>query len=110
MTKRPRLCPLWAVGVGAAFLGAFPATAAPHSYTVVMDKLKIGPVPAQLHKGDTIVWVNKDLFRHTATAADHSFDVDLMPGKMGKTVLTKTGTIPFFCRYHPNMRGTLQVK
>jgi len=110
MSMRPRLCPLWAVGVGALLLGAVPATAAPHTYTVVMDKLKFGPVPAQLHKGDTIVWVNKDFFRHTATAADHSFDVDLMPGKMGKTVLTKSGTIPFICRYHPNMKGVLQVK
>lgn len=107
---RPRLCPLWAVGVGALLLSASPAAAAPHSYTVVIDKLKFGPLPAQLHKGDTILWVNKDMFRHTATATDHSFDVDLMPGKAGKTLLTKSGTIPFTCRYHPNMRGVLQVK
>jgi len=112
MTARSRLCPLLAASVGALLLCAAeaPATAAPHSYTIVIDKLKFGPVPAQLHKGDTIMWVNKDLFRHSATAADHSFDVDLMPGKAGKTVLTKSGSIPFVCRYHPNMRGLLQVK
>ena len=110
MIMRPRLCPLWVVGVGALLVGGTPATAAPNTYTVVMDKMKFGPLPAQLHKGDTIVWVNKDMFRHTATAADHSFDVDLMPGKMGKTVLTKTGAIAFVCRFHPNMKGVLQVK
>jgi plastocyanin len=110
MIVRPRLCPLWVVGVGALLLGASPATAASHTYTIVMDKMKFGPVPAQLHKGDTIVWVNKDMFRHTATAADHSFDVDLMPGKMAKTVLTRTGAIAFVCRFHPNMKGVLQVK
>ncbi len=112
MIVRSRHCPLLAASVGALLLCAVqaPATAAPHTYTVVIDKLKFGPVPAQLHKGDAIIWVNKDLFRHTATAADHSFDVDLMPGKAGKTVLTKSGAIPFICRYHPNMRGTLQVK
>lgn len=110
MIVRPRLCPLWVVGVGTLLLSASPATPASHTYTIVMDKLKFGPVPALLHKGDTIVWVNKDFFRHTATAADHSFDVDLMPGKSGKTVLTRTGTIPFVCRYHPNMKGVLQVK
>ena len=107
---RSRLCPLWAVGVGALLLGAGPAAAAPRTYTVVMQQLKFGALPAELHKGDTIVWVNKDFFRHTATAADHSFDVDLMPGKMGKTVLTRTGAIAFVCRYHPGMRGVLQVK
>jgi plastocyanin len=99
-----------AVGLGSLLPCATPAIAAPHSYTVVIDKLKFGPLPAQLHKGDAIIWVNKDMFRHTATAADHSFDLDLMPGKVGKIILTKSGTIPFICRYHPNMRGTLQVK
>lgn len=112
MIARSRLCPLLAASVGALLLLAAqaPATAAPHTYIIVIDKLKFGPLPAQLHKGDTIMWVNKDLFRHTATAADHSFDVDLMPGKAGKMVLRKSGSIPFVCRYHPNMRGVLQVK
>jgi plastocyanin len=112
MIARSRHCPLLAVSVGVLLLCAVqvPAAAAPHSYTIVIDKLKFGPLPAQLHKDDAIIWVNKDMFRHTATAADHSFDVDLMPGKAGKIVLTKSGTIPFSCRYHPNMRGTLQVK
>jgi plastocyanin len=54
--------------------------------------------------------VNRDFIRHTATASDHSFDVDLPAGAKGKTVLTKTGAIPFVCRYHPGMRGVLQVK
>ena len=86
------------------------AAAAPHTYTVVIDKMKFGPVPALLHKGDSIVWVNHDLFRHTATATDHSFDVDLQPNGKAKTVLNKAGTIAFVCRYHPGMRGTLHVQ
>jgi plastocyanin len=98
-----------AVCAGVLLLAA-PAAAAPHSYTVVMDKLKFGPVPAELRRGDTIVWVNRDFLRHTATAADHSFDVDLMPGKSSKTVLRKAGPIPFVCRFHPGMRAVLQVK
>lgn len=107
---RLRRCPLYVAGVGALLLAFSPAAAAPHTYTVVMDKLKFGPVPANLHKGDTIVWVNRDFLRHTATAANHSFDVDLMPGKAGKTVLKTSGAIPFTCRYHPGMRGVLVVK
>jgi plastocyanin len=98
------------VGAGALLLGASPATAASRTYTVVIDKLKFGPLPAVLHKGDTMIWVNRDFLRHSATAADHSFDVDLMPGKAARIVLTRVGTIPFVCRYHPGMRGMLQVK
>ena len=99
-----------AVSVGALLLVCTPAAAAPHSYTVVIDKMKFGPVPAGLKKGDTIVFANSDFLRHTATAADHSFDLDLMSGKAGKVVLKKAGSIAFVCRYHPGMKGVLQVK
>jgi plastocyanin len=87
-----------------------PAGAAARTYTVVIDKMKFGPLPTGLHKGDSIVWLNRDFLRHTATAADHSFDVDLPAGAKGKTVLTRGGSIAFACRFHPGMRGVLQVK
>jgi plastocyanin len=101
---------LFVASAGALLLAAPPAAAAPHTYMVIIDKLKFGPVPAQLHKGDSIVWVNRDFLRHTATAADHSFDADLPTGAKVKTVLRKSGSIAFVCRYHPGMRGVLQVK
>jgi len=105
-----RRCVLSAVALGALLPVASPAAAAPRTYVVVIDKMKFGPAPAQLHKGDSIVWFNRDFLRHTATAVDKSFNVDLPAGAKAKTTLTKTGTIPFNCRYHPGMRGVLQVK
>lgn len=99
-----------AARAGALLLAASAAAAAPSTYTIAIEKMKFGPVPTVLHKGDVIVWVNRDFLRHSATAADHSFDVDLLPNSKGKTVLSKTGAIPFVCRYHPGMRGVLQVK
>jgi len=107
---RLRPCILAAVSGGALLLSAQAAVAAPRTYAVVIDKMKFGPLPAQLHKGDAILWINRDFLRHTATAADHSFDVDLPAGGKARTVLTKSGAIPFVCRYHPGMRGVLQVK
>jgi plastocyanin len=107
---RSRRLTLFAASVGALLPIAPSAAAAPRTYVVVIDKLKFGPLPAGLHKGDAIVWVNKDMLRHTATAANHSFDVDLPPGAKGKIVLKASGTIPFVCRYHPGMRGVLKVK
>jgi len=95
---------------GALLLSAPSAVAAPRVYTVVIEKMKYGPLPAQLHKGDAIIWVNRDFLRHTVTAADRSFDLDLPAGAKGKTVLAKSGNIPFVCRFHPGMRGVLQVK
>jgi plastocyanin len=103
----PRRLPFVA---GTLLLACSPAAAAPHSYTIVIDQLKFGPVPPQLHKGDTIVWHNRDILRHSATAADRSFDVDLPPHATARTVLKKSGSIPFVCKYHPGMRGTLKVQ
>src|SRR5256885_15037088 len=105
--------PLFAASAGALLLAVLtgsPAAAAPHTYTIVIDKLKFGPMPPTLHKGDTIIWANRDFLQHTATAADHSFDVNLPAGKAAKTLLRKSGSIPFVCRYHPGMRGILTVK
>ena len=87
-----------------------PASAAPRTYTVVIDKMKFGATPTGLHAGDRIVWVNKDMFQHTATAKDKSFDLDLKPGASGTTVVRKAGAISVVCRYHPGMRAMVKVK
>ena len=86
-----------------------PAAASARSYTVMIADMKFGAVPSKLHVGDTVVWVNRDIFQHTATASDKSFDVDLKPGQKATTVLRKPGTIRFLCKYHPGMRGALRV-
>lgn len=85
------------------------AATKPKVHTVVMNKMAYGPTPAGVRPGDVILWVNKDLFRHTATARDKSFNVDLPPGASGRTVVRKTGIIGYFCRYHPGMKGQLAV-
>ena len=85
------------------------AAVAPRVHTVIIDKLKFGPLPQGVRSGDTIVWVNKDSFKHTATARDKSFNVELPPGKSGRTLIKHPGTIAFYCVYHPGMTGSLAV-
>lgn len=76
---------------------------------MVIDKMKFGPVPQDIHVGDTILWINRDMFKHTATARDKSFNIDLPPKSRGKMLITRPGTIPFYCIYHPGMTGSLRV-
>lgn len=83
--------------------------AAPRTYTIGMANLGYGPAPARLRVGDTIVWVNQDLFRHTATARDKQFDVDLPPKARARTRLGRPGVVNVYCRYHPGMTLKLQV-
>ncbi len=66
-------------------------------------------VPAQIaaHVGDTIVWANDDFVAHTATARNGAWDVQLPPHATGQTVIQSPGTIAYYCRYHPNMKGEI---
>jgi plastocyanin len=101
--------PIAPIALAVLLLPSPPAVAAPRNHVVVIDKMKFGAIPAGLHAGDRITWVNKDLFRHTATATDGSFNVDLMPGAKATAVVRKAGAIRVMCRYHPGMRTTLKV-
>jgi plastocyanin len=85
------------------------AAAAPRVHTIVIDKMKFGPVPAGIRSGDTILWVNKDFLKHTATARDKSFNLELPPRTSGKSVIRHSGKIAFYCIYHPGMTGSLSV-
>ena len=86
---------------------AGPAAAAPAVHTIVIDRMKFGALPANLRPGDVILWVNKDLFRHSVTARDGSFDLDLPPRTSGRTTVRRKGAVPFFCKYHPGMKGVI---
>ena len=98
-----------ALGPVAALLFAAPAQAAPRTHLVVMQKMKFVSVPANVRRGDVILWENRDMFRHSATAKNGAFNVDLAAGAKGKTVVRKAGAIAFVCKYHPGMRGVLKV-
>ena len=88
---------------------AWPAAAAPRVHTVVIEKMAFGPTPAGLRVGDTIEWVDRDIFRHTATARDGRFNLDLPPNGRGRTVLRAAGRVAVYCRYHTAMTAVLAV-
>ena len=96
------------VSLAALLLGPPPAVAAPRTHVVVMDKMKVGPVPAGIRAGDAILWVNRDMVRHTATARDGSFNVDLPPGARGRSIV-KAGIVAVICKYHPGMRTSIRA-
>jgi plastocyanin len=105
---------LEAIVLAGAALAAAPvlhllAEARPAEREVVMKDLRFGPAPVGLKVGDAVVWANDDIFAHTATAEDKSFDLVLKPKARARMVLRKAGRIPFLCTYHPGMRGVLEV-
>ena len=94
--------------IGAAASAAAPRPA-PREQAIAMAGMHFGPAPAGLRAGDTILFVNRDIVPHTATARDHSFDVVVQPHQSGRVTLRHGGAIAFYCRFHPTMQGVLQV-
>jgi plastocyanin len=100
--------PVFAAAAWALLPISAPAAAAPRSFTIVIDKMKFGTLPTTVRAGDIIVWDNRDMFRHSATAKG-AFDIDLPAGKVVKVRMTKSGSFAFICKYHPGMKGVLKV-
>jgi len=93
----------------ALVLAAAGVPAAAETIRIEVKGLKFTPQEVTAKVGDTIEWVNDDFLVHTATAVDHEWDVQLPAHQSGSTVLNKPGTIAYFCRFHPNMKGTITV-
>lgn len=97
----------------AALAAIFASMVVPaHAVTIeiTMENLVISPAEVSAKVGDTINWINKDVFAHTATANNGDFDVMLPPKKAASSVLKKAGTVEYYCRYHPNMKATLKIE
>jgi plastocyanin len=90
-------------------LGAMAVPAQAATIQVVMDDLVISPAEVSVRVGDTIEWINKDVFAHTATAGNGDFDVMMPPKKTVTSVVKKAGRIEYYCRFHPNMKAVLVV-
>lgn len=91
-------------------LGLAPVSAHAATVQIVMDKLVFAPAQVQAKVGDTIEWVNRDILSHTATAtAGDDWNVIIGPNKTEKLVLQKAGTVDYYCKYHPNMKGQLII-
>ena len=86
-----------------------PLAAQAETIQVTIQNLVFSPAEVDAKVGDTIEWVNKDVFVHTATARDGTFDVNIAANKTATLVVQKTGEIAYYCRFHPNMTGNLKV-
>lgn len=96
--------------VTALMFGAIAVPAHAATIQIVMENLVVSPAEVSAKVGDTVEWINKDVFAHTATARNGDFDVTLPPKKTVTSVLNKAGTVEYYCRYHPNMKAVLKIE
>lgn len=78
---------------------------------ILIENASFLPANLVMKEKETVTFVNKDKFNHTAVADDGSFDTGtISPNSESTIVLNKTGTISYHCSFHPEMKGTIMVE
>ncbi|NIT37393.1 MAG: plastocyanin [candidate division Zixibacteria bacterium] len=68
------------------------------------------PQYAVVPKGEMVQWTNLDAVVHTSTSTTGIWDSgDIKPQEFYKRKFNKTGTYPYYCKYHVYMKGTVRV-
>lgn len=86
-------------------------TRTPATHRVTIEGMRFAPEHLRVSSGDTVVWVNADLVPHTATAAAGAFhSKGLDQGQSWRFTTSTSGTFEYICRFHPTMKGTIEVR
>ena len=81
----------------------------PRTHTVEIRAMEFHPAVLAVAPGDTVVWINRDIVPHTATAKNWD-TMQLSQHQEGHIVVRRSGRVEYVCALHPMMHGTLVVR
>jgi plastocyanin len=112
MHARRRIKRRWRPSVAAIAFSAmtFSSASAGEVIQIKMKKLVFEPAQVTVRVGDSIEWVNEDFIAHTATARNKDWDVNIPVNRSERVTVQRAGKIEYYCRFHPNMTGTINVE
>ncbi|HET9025461.1 MAG TPA: cupredoxin family copper-binding protein [Burkholderiaceae bacterium] len=93
----------------AALVAVAPSFGA-ETHTIAMEGMKFAPASLTVKRGDAVVWVNRDLVAHTATASGAFDSGPIAAGKSWRFVARAPGRHEYVCSLHPTMKATLVVE
>jgi len=78
---------------------------------IIISSETFRPSTATVQLGDTVIWRNTDIVRHTTTSRRPAWD----SGKLKSAaqflwIATQRGTFEYYCTTHKGMKGTLTVR
>jgi plastocyanin len=99
------------VNLQACGRGAAPPLPPPTTHTVTIEGMRFSPEVLTVRPGDTVVWMNKDLFAHTATTSSPGFDSrEIAAGQSWSYTPRSAGDFPYVCTFHPTMKALIRVQ
>lgn len=87
---------------------ALPAAAAKR--IIVIENMQFRPSTVVVERGDELVWVNRDLVPHTATAAGTFDSAAIAQGGSWSYRASTPGRYAYGCSLHPGMKAVLIVE
>jgi plastocyanin len=87
-----------------------PEKAVPEVHTIVISAMQFSPAELTLQKGDTVIFLNKDLVVHDITQEpDKAWSSsNLSPGQSYRMAVRESSN--YYCSIHPTMKGKLVVQ
>lgn len=98
---------------GRSSRGPAASSAASTSNEIEIKNYAFKPASVTVKVGTTVTWTNKDAVVHTVTADASSSDKfdsgDIQQGGTFSYTFKQTGTYPYHCTPHPNMKASVTV-
>jgi plastocyanin len=82
----------------------------PATHTVMMEAVSFKPEVLTVNRGDSILWINKDPFPHTARASGGFDSREMAPDASWTFTATAAGELRYVCAFHPTMTGRIVVR
>ena len=89
---------------------SLPCLAGAATHVVTMEGIGFVPATVTVKRGDKVVWRNKDLVPHTATAPGTFDSRQIGVGKSWTWTAKAPGRHEYVCTYHPGMKGVVTVQ
>ena len=101
---------IFLAGITLLISGCSSAPDQPKTYTVEIKAMKFVPENITVKKGDTVLWINRDIMNHDVTEENTKSwtSAPIVPGASWKKVIT--GDDNYYCSIHVVMKGTINVE
>lgn len=77
---------------------------------VEIRNYKYDPQELTIPRNTEVEFSNFDQDAHSVTSSADGFDLELDPKQAEKILFNETGIYDYYCRYHPEMVGTIVVE
>ena len=88
------------------------STAPVTNVTIAIQNFSFTPAALTVKSGTKVTWVNNDSASHTVTSDSGNLldSPTLAPGQSFSFTFTQAGSVSYYCKIHPSMKGSVTIQ